>query len=481
MSDPRNDLKNMFDPSNRFANFGDVLTKVHAQGFRCHTNTVIEVKSPITAFCGLNGTGKSTLLHLAAVAYKHQNKDERFYLSDFFVSGTIDPFPFKEDATVEYKFWQEDGSTQSLTLSKSSRGGWQGYARRPERKVHFSGIGLYLPKIEKRDFIVRYARRLTVSESTAVNDRVKQWTSQILGHRYESISSNIVGYSHHRGEVLMVEQSGNKYSEAHMGFGEGRILYLLSILETLPEKSLILIEEPETSLHQSAQYHFGKYLIDVAKNRRHQIFLTTHSEYLLNALHSDSRIYLNKTKQGVKLDYGLTSSLAKSLMTDGTDKALFILVEDSCAAAILTEIILREDPNFLRCVGIYPGGDKDKIAQAVRTLKDTGLPIAAVRDGDVGSSDQKNIFKLPGKLPPEKEIFEDEAVKKHLQDTYSMKLADIQVRFNKDHHSWFKELANNVCKDESALVGELARVYVSSLPERDISSLTTLLKEASRK
>ena len=39
-------------------------------GVRCHTNTLIEVQSPITAFCGLNGTGKSTLLQLAAVAYR---------------------------------------------------------------------------------------------------------------------------------------------------------------------------------------------------------------------------------------------------------------------------------------------------------------------------------------------------------------------------------------------------------------------------
>lgn len=279
----------------------------------------------------------------------------------------------------------------------------------------------------------------------------------------------------------MVERTGRKYSEAHMGFGEGRSLYLIRILETLPNRSLVLIEEPETSLHPSAQYHFGQYLVDVAKEKRHQILLTTHSEYLLEALPSESRIYLHKTENGIKTISGLTSAQAKSLMTDGFHKALCILVEDTCAEAILTEIIRREDPLFLRSIGIYPRGSKETIAQAVRTLNDTGLTIAAVRDADKQASPNQNIFKLPGSKPPEKEIFENDSVKTYVQATYGTSINDIQSRFTDDHHCWFKQLAENVSHDKSALVRELARIYVRSLPESETSNLVTLLKEASRK
>ena len=72
MPDPREQLRRKFE-SNRFANFGNVITKFIVKNVRCHTNTIINVESPITAFSGFNGTGKSTLLHLAAAAYKHED------------------------------------------------------------------------------------------------------------------------------------------------------------------------------------------------------------------------------------------------------------------------------------------------------------------------------------------------------------------------------------------------------------------------
>jgi predicted ATPase len=482
MSDPRNDLQNMFDPSNRYANFGNVIMNLHAQGFRCHTDTVIEIDSPITAFCGLNGTGKSTLLHLAAAAYKSNDGVLKYYIKDFIVVGTLDPTPFTDNATVEYKFWQEDGSLRSLKLSRNSKNKrWEGYRRRIERFVHFAGIGLYLPKIEQRDFIVRKAHQLIISDPTPVSERLRQWTSTILGYDYGSIKSNKVRYSHQSGQVLVVERTGREYSEAHMGYGEGRSLYIINILETLPQRSLVLIEEPETSLHPSAQYQFGKYLVDVAKTKRHQILLTTHSEYLLDALPSQSLIYLHKTETGIKPIYRLTSARAKSLMTEGLHKALCILVEDACAQAILAEIIRREDHHFLRSVGIYPGGSKETIAQTVRTLKNTGLTIAAVRDADKESSPKENIFKLPGSLAPEKEILRNNGVKNHFQSSYGISIDDFQSRLTNDHHRWFEELAKSVCREESALVGELATIYVGSLPESERSNLVMLLKEASRK
>ncbi|EHC19651.1 hypothetical protein FJSC11DRAFT_0468 [Fischerella thermalis JSC-11] len=40
--DKCNDLKSKFQEANLYNNFGNVLVKMHVQGFRCHTNTVIE-------------------------------------------------------------------------------------------------------------------------------------------------------------------------------------------------------------------------------------------------------------------------------------------------------------------------------------------------------------------------------------------------------------------------------------------------------
>lgn len=80
-----------------------------------------------------------------------------------------------------------------------------------------------------------------------------------------------------------------------MGFGEGRTLYLVDLLENSPEQSLFVIEEPETSLHEHAQHELAKYLLDVCFRRHHQVILSTHSDQILSALPSASRLLCTVT------------------------------------------------------------------------------------------------------------------------------------------------------------------------------------------
>lgn len=481
MTDLRDVLQSMFDPRNRHANFGNVLMRIHAKGFRCHSNTLIDILSPITAFCGLNGTGKSTLLQLAAASCGSDDSDIKPYcIRDFLVVGTLDPNPFARDATVEYRFWQGDRTLKPLTLSRNDRTKrWQGYARRPKRRVVFAGVGLYLPKIEQRDFIVRKAGRLSISSSEPLTDHFKLCTSKILGCSYQSIQSNVVVHRRRSGKVVSVERSNVKYSEAHMGCGEGRAHYVVALLETLPERSLILIEEPETSLHPSAQYEFGRYLIDVVVRRRHQILVTTHSEFLLQALPSGSRVYLDRTGEAINVIPGITALQAKSLMALGHVKALNILVEDECAKAVLSEILRRYDPNFLSSVGIHAAGDANTLATSIRALQATDLTVAAVLDGDKPQHPRENIFKLPGSLPPEKEMFQSSRVKDFINSTYAIDFDDfIATVATIDHHQWLGELASRLNHGESALTCELARVYTGGVSEVEAMGLVSQLKEA---
>lgn len=480
MSDPRDALSSKFKDTSRFANFGEVLMQMQVTGFRCHTNTVIRIASPITAFCGLNGTGKSTLLQLAAAAYKGGASRTGYYIKDFLIVSAFDPSPFNDDASIEYKYWQGERPQKTLTLSRSAAtSSWRGYKRRPTRYVFFAGVGLYLPKVEQRDFICRKAGKLRLVRSNPVPREIKEWTSKILGLNYEDILSHDVMYSQQTGTVVSVRRGGNNYAEPNMGFGEGRTQYLVSMLETIPEKSLVLIEEPETSLHPSAQHEFGNYLVDVSRRKCHQIILTTHSEFLLESLPSNSRIYLYRDDINIKTIQGLTSLQAKSLMSQGHVKALHILVEDECAKIILQEILRRTDTDFLRSVGIYAVGGAPNIGVTMQTLRETGFPIAAVRDGDQGIEPRTNLFKLPGELPPEKELFQNLAVKQYLNETYHINLDDFIASIaGTDHHDWTRRFAYYINQNEIALLNEMARIYANQLAQSETASLTTLLKAA---
>ncbi len=473
----------MFQEANRFASFGEVLVRLQVSGFRCHANTTVEVQSPITAFCGLNGTGKSTLLQLAAACYRSPLPNtQTYYIKDFLVVSNLDPAPFRDDATVEARFWASDGRLRPLTLSRNARTKrWQGYKRRPERAVFFAGIGLYLPKIEQRDFITRNASRLTVAETTAVHESIRTASSRVTGQPYERVLSNRVQYSNREGRIISVERGGTAYSEAHMGYGEGRTQYLIAHLETLPERTLVLIEEPETSLHPKAQHELGRYLVEVAARRRHQMFLTTHSESLLAALPSESRVFVDRRNEGVRLLPGLSSSEALSLMSQGGVKALTVLVEDDVGCAVLREILRLGDAALLASTGIFAGGGAEDIKLAMKTLADTGLRLAAVRDGDTADEPRENLFKLPGTRPPEVELLDSRAVADHLDRTYGLDLEAFMAEIHgADHHEWFGVLAVRLHLERVALVTEVARVYARSLPEAETGRLVNLLRAAAR-
>jgi predicted ATPase len=482
MSDQRDVLQRMFDETNRFANFGDAIVEIGVSGVRCHQNTRIQFGSPISAFCGLNGTGKSTLLQLAATAYRPP-LDEPYNISDFMVVSALDPNPFAPHAKVEFKFWSEQRTARTLTFSRSTLSTrWRGYNRRREGGVFFAGIGMYLPRTEQPSFAAR-APKLKVTESQDVIGRIYTWTCKILGQNYNKIVSHLLNVTDRRGGRISTVHKGQiGYSEAHMGFGEARTIHIVSTLETIPDKSLVLLEEPETSLHLSAQHEFGRYLVDVARHKRHQVLLTTHSEFLLQALPSASRLYLEKSDSGIRVIPGLTAVEARSLMALGHQKALTVLVEDECAKAILSEIVRRHDLSFLQSLNVCVGGDKDSIRNTVVGLKKTTILIAAVRDGDKAGSPSENIFKLPGSLPPEKELFQAAAVETYVKDHYGLQLSDFRSEIDGvDHHSWCERLAVRIGADERALTWELSRVYARALPESETSTLVNLLKEATRR
>ena len=106
MADTLKELHATFLPAKRFESYGDAILRIHIKGFRNHANTLIDIESPITAFCGVNGTGKSTILQLAASAYKAPSGGSRYYVSNFILAGTLDTKPFTDTSSFDVSYVQ---------------------------------------------------------------------------------------------------------------------------------------------------------------------------------------------------------------------------------------------------------------------------------------------------------------------------------------------------------------------------------------
>lgn len=77
--------------------------------------------------------------------------------------------------------------------------------------------------------------------------------------------------SHRSSEVLITD----------VGFGVSQLLPVLVLCYYVPEGATVLLEQPELHLHPSVQSGLADVFIDVARNRKVQIIIESHSEHLL--------------------------------------------------------------------------------------------------------------------------------------------------------------------------------------------------------
>lgn len=485
MADPRYELQAAFQPSRRYENYGDALLRFQIMGFRNHSNTVLNIESPVTALCGVNGSGKSTVLQLAAAAYQAPS-GQRYYISTFILAGSLDRKPFRDDASVEYGYADppsKDGAERQRVLTVSRSGSsWSGYDRQPARAVLYLGSGFYLPHAERdATFKALFGdSTFTPRHRQRIGEEVLERVSRILLCKYDAAHINAMRKKYARRHTPLISarrQGGAEYSEANMGSGEARLYAIVTRLESVPERSLVLIEEPETALHPCAQFELGKYLMDVAMRRKVQIILTTHSEYVLLALPQKSRTYLKREGDGVTPLHGVGVRQAVSMMDNLVIPSIYILVEDDVAEATVAELLRKHDPDFLKTARIVICGDKTQIQQMLAVFMDQRIPICAVRDADFGEDRTIQMFKLFGAAAPEKEIFASKAFRDGFANEHRVDWDTVDIS-NKglDHHRWFDILEKHTALKRSELLPLAARFYLEGIAEADRQTLVDQIK-----
>ncbi len=479
MADIAKKLQEKYSEKNRYSNFGSCLRKVQIKGFRGIRSITLELDFPITVVSGLNGVGKSTIGQLAICAYKKPSTSvgyKRLYIKDFFPISQADPKPIADGAKVIYFYETDDHKKpQEVTITRVNHA-WSGYKRQPERHCYYVGFTVYIPKVERRDLSVYGGASLTFTEKREIDEEVVMKMARIIGHKYDDVTFQGVSSKGKESEVGIATRLGYSYSENNMGFGEGRILYTVDKLETSPEQSLFILEEPETSLHESAQYEFAKYLLDVCNRRHHQIIISTHSSVMIDALPSEARKLITRDENGVEIRNKISTNQVRSILSSGHTRKLDICVEDTFAKVLLTEIIRIKKQELLKAVAIYDIGDKDAVREAVRVLRETGKKNAiGVRDADVGPAPQNALYSFPGNEPPEKEVFKRQGVKDLLNTKYGLDVDWVlQKNGVTDHHKFAKCLASEAETEESVIRAVAIEQYISEIDDEfdDLGSST---------
>ena len=97
---------------------------------------------------------------------------------------------------------------------------------------------------------------------------------------------------------IFTDSSGKKFGINELSSGEKQLfLRTLAIKMMEPENSIIMIDEPELSLHPKWQQK----IVDVYRKigRNNQIILATHSPHILGSVEKENIILLEKNKNGI--------------------------------------------------------------------------------------------------------------------------------------------------------------------------------------
>jgi len=245
-----------------------------------------------------------------------------------------------------------DGRVQSAAQAQNQR---KASIRRWAPRVKRAVDGLLTSDLWYRsERITAQARQVTEQELAAIE--------YVLGRRYESVT--VVRHRYFAkadGWTAVMRSGGHGYSEAFAGSGEFAIIMIVTKTLTAPARSLLLLDEPEVSLHPGAQTRLMQFLVAEAKRRHHQVVLATHSADIIRDLPPEAIkvLVVNESTGRVELPVQRSSAPVafQAIGTQFTRPA--VVVEDELARAVVEHALSGEAYADTVDVRVRPGGAGD--------------------------------------------------------------------------------------------------------------------------
>jgi predicted ATP-dependent endonuclease of OLD family len=353
--------------------------------------------SGLTVLVGPNNSGKTTVvtaLRVAAGGPEQVDVEHRHRNQPLLISLT-------NDANQEKVLTNPDLNANTILAGEAnafptlehlrivpSRRAWNAYTQIAEmesspywqRQRKFS---------EQEQFFVSRLAALSREERERFNSLLKEILPQLSSWRIElSRGQTFVQYE---------TQSGARHSSDLFGDGMASLFRVaLSLFDSVPGQ-IVVIDEPELSLHPQAQKLLASALSRASAKQ--QIVVTTHSPYFVSwsDLASGSKVYrLTQLRDGVHVGALKPETVAdlnrlitdwqKPNLLDAVAREVFfaenvVFVEGQEDVGLLRKFSEDRDLSPLPAFG-YGAGGFGNIKYFLRMAADLGIPSAAIFDGD---------------------------------------------------------------------------------------------------
>lgn len=364
--------------------------------------TVDLSESGVTAIMGANGAGKTTLLQALACVYRKSSqiglKHSTYPYEEFFkVYGGND----WNGSEFSVKFY---GKGNSVSYTKRE-GKWSPRPQnRTERYVKYISISDCVPHQEKEkekkiDAYVKKELGLSEAKRRTLLAKVgaalhKEYTEAGFGNKVSGLKEFMYVTTRNSNDELL------EYPSHYMGAGEQKIIYIINEVLKAPKGALVLIEELDISLHESAIRALLNFLLEQSldPNRNLQIVLTTHwlgIQSFAGQLNIVS-LYEEDTTKEIVLRKRFDPQFVHNLNGDFSAlRQIKLWVEDGLAFKLVEQV--AEDCSYRQFVEIKNYGSVQNAYTMAGSLGIAGSDLdrtLVVTDGDRYLEDQEKDNQL---------------------------------------------------------------------------------------
>lgn len=254
-------------------------------------NGSFEAYKGISAICGLNGVGKSTIMLAIKDALGiYMNRFESNKIKNQKVEMEIEIK--KDDKKVQVK--NEEGKRLPDVLKTNSLAYYLDYGLAVKANE-------YLMQDNLKELLDQY-------EETPFSKKELEDISYLVGKQYtkctvtEIYDENDNGYQEEEGKEInipffKVESQGIEYDSLTMGLGESILFYFYWFFRYISKSCIVIFEEPEAFLNIKSQQNLMNLICKKCNEVGINIIVTTHSPYIINKIREDNIYILNKFKK----------------------------------------------------------------------------------------------------------------------------------------------------------------------------------------
>lgn len=255
----------------------------------------------------------------------------------------------------------------------------------------------------RQDYFVKYSRKLKdvidgelaefeyygvqrVAENRLLSPTQLESVCIILQKKYKSARyiSHKLYDKHTFSPSVIFETSARSYSECFAGSGELAVVNYVLALDNLKPYDLLLLDEPETSLHPGAQERLTEHLLRIVNDKHIQVIISTHSPTFVQLLPASALVVLDETPNGIAPRPIATKDSAFERLGVASTEKITILTEDKLLKAVVDRAIARMPKRTRDKIFVVPAelGVSEMLSNQVRAHLQARAKVLMVLDGD---------------------------------------------------------------------------------------------------